>query len=217
MLTKQFSLEGFVLGLDKSNILCLSPNKSTITSDSENNSRTLPRDIDCTQLATTSLVRKSTKHKSRKSHKTSSNKETIETASSQSIPSKSTISQPPCVESKLSTLENLGFSKNVAERISKNQRNSTVNLYHSRWSKFLEWSGMEEEDVDKITIPQIADFLTYLFEEKKFSTSTIDGYRSAIGNSLKYSNLNVLQSQELKDLLKSFKKDRPKASRALPK
>ena len=109
-------------------------------------------------MASTILVPESPKNKQKKTNKTTSNKETFETASSVRFPSTSSISQSSCMESKLSKLEQQGFSKKVAERISKNQRNSTLNLYKSRWSKFLEWSGMEEEDVDQITIPQIADF-----------------------------------------------------------
>ena len=203
--------------LDRSEFLCLSTNQTPSTSESQNQERTLSRNSNSTKLATTSMVCKSSKHKSRRSHKTSSNKEAVKTAPLANISSKSQTSQSTCMESKLSTLQEQGFSKKVAERISKNQRNSTLNLYQSRWTKFLEWTGIEEDDINHITIPQIADFLTYLFEEKKFSTSTIEGYKSAIGNTLKYSGLKVLESQELKDLLKSFKRDKPKASRSLPR
>ena len=187
--------------LGKSAFLCISPNQTPSTSYSKDKDRNLSRNNNSSKLAKTKLVCKSSKHKSGRSHKTSSSEKAVKTAPSQCVPSTSSISEPPCLESKLSQLEKQGFSKKVAERISKNQRNSTLNLYHSRWARFLEWTGMEEDDIDKITIPQIADFLTFLFEEKQFSTSTIDGYKSAIGNILKYSGLNVLESQELKDLL----------------
>ena len=119
------------------------------------------------------------------------------------------------MEDKLSELQDKGFSKEVLERIEKPQKASTQNLYLFRYNKFVEWAGLE--DKQKVTIPLVADFLLHLFEEKKLSTGSIEGYKTAIAQLCKYSGAKIAESQELKDLIQSFKRDRPKASRAVPK
>ena len=65
-------------------------------------------------------------------------------------------------------------------------------------------------------VKSVADFLMYLFEERKLQPSTIDGYRSAIADKLGNSTLNISKDENLTRLLDSFHRDRPKGRRGIP-
>ena len=54
----------------------------------------------------------------------------------------------------------------------------------------------------------VAEFLTYLFQDKKLQPSTIDGYRSAIADKLGNSPINISKDDNLTRLLDSFHRDR---------
>ena len=65
-------------------------------------------------------------------------------------------------------------------------------------------------------IKSVADFLMYLFQDRKLQPSTIDGYRSAIANKLGNSPINISKDENLTRLLDSFHRDRPKGRREIP-
>ena len=55
----------------------------------------------------------------------------------------------------------------------------------------------------------IADFLIYLFSEKKYQISTMKGYRSLISNTLKFKTGNRIGSNPvLSELIRSFELQR---------
>ena len=55
-------------------------------------------------------------------------------------------------------------------------------------------------------IKSVADFLMYLFQDRKLQPSTIDGYRSAIANKMGNSPINVSKDENLTRLLDSFQR-----------
>ena len=57
----------------------------------------------------------------------------------------------------------------------------------------------------------------YLYQDLNRRPSTIDGYRTAIVDTLGPTGLHISQSSDLNRLLSSFHRDRPKSSRNLPK
>ena len=64
----------------------------------------------------------------------------------------------------------------------------------------------------------IADFLIYLFSEKKYQISTIKGYRSMISNTLKFKAGNRIGSNPvLSEFIKSFESQRPVQRSLTPK
>ena len=64
----------------------------------------------------------------------------------------------------------------------------------------------------------IADFLIYLFSEKKYQISTIKGYRSMISNSLKFkTDIRVGSNPVLSELIRSFELQRPVQRSLTPK
>ena len=61
----------------------------------------------------------------------------------------------------------------------------------------------------------VADFLLYLFQDRKLQPSTIDGYRSAIADKLGNLSINISKDENLTHLLDSFHRDRPKWRRRI--
>ena len=56
----------------------------------------------------------------------------------------------------------------------------------------------------------------YLFKERKLQPSIIDGFRSAIADTLGNSHINISKETNLTRLLDSFHRDRPKGQRGIP-
>ena len=53
-------------------------------------------------------------------------------------------------------------------------------------------------------VKSVADFLMYLFQDRKLQPSTVDGYRSAIADNLENLPINVSKDENLTRLLDSF-------------
>ena len=87
-----------------------------------------------------------------------------------------------------SAIEERGLSEAVAARIEAPQRGSIRSVYEASGS-FLK---------------TVADFLMYLFQDRKLQPSTIDGYRSAIADRLGNSPINISKDENLARLLDSF-------------
>ena len=64
---------------------------------------------------------------------------------------------------------------------------------------------------------EVSDFFMYLYHDLNRCPSTIDGYRTAIVNTLGPARLHISQSSDLNRLPSSFHRERPKSSRNLPK
>ena len=71
-------------------------------------------------------------------------------------------------------------------------------------------------DVSDPTIPDVANFLNYLFKEKNLKPSTITGYSTAIVDGLGMKCEEFSKSLELNRLLASFYRDKPVANRSVP-
>ena len=63
----------------------------------------------------------------------------------------------------------------------------------------------------------ISDFFMYLYQDLNRRPSTIDGYRTAIVDTLGPTGQHIAHNEDLHRLLSSFHRDRPKSSRNLPK
>ena len=60
-------------------------------------------------------------------------------------------------------------------------------------------------------VKSVADFLMYLFQDRKLQPSTIDGYRSAIADKLGNSPINISKDENFTCLLDRFTETDPKA------
>ena len=84
------------------------------------------------------------------------------------------------------------------------------------WTIFTKWCLGSQVDFRAPPVKAIADFLLYLFRDRKLQPGTIDGYRSAIADKLGNFPINVNNDENLTCLLDSFHRDRPKGRRGIP-
>ena len=135
----------------------------------------------------------------------------------QSDPSqKSDKSKSPCLAPRATKIKEQGFSEAVAARIEAPQRRSTRSVYEAKWTIFTKWCVTNQVDFRSPPVKSVADFLMYLFEDKKLQPSTIDGYRSAIADKLGDTSVNISKDDNLTRLLDSFHRDRPRGQRGIP-
>ena len=129
---------------------------------------------------------------------------------------KSDKSKSPCMAPRATAIKEQGFSEAVAERIEAPQRRSSRSVYEAKWTIFTKWCISNQVDFRAPPEKSVADFLMYLFQDKKLQPSTIDGYRSAIADKLGNSPINISKDENLTHLLDSFHRDRPKGRRGIP-
>ena len=124
--------------------------------------------------------------------------------------------EPTCLAPRATAIKEQGFSEAVAARIEAPQRGSTRSVYEAKWTIFTKWCLSNQVDFRAPPLKAIADFLLYLFQDRKLQPGTIDGYRSAIADKLGNSTINVSKDENLTGLLDSFHRDRPKGRRGIP-
>ena len=66
------------------------------------------------------------------------------------------------------------------------------------------------------SLKQVANFLLYLFKERKLQPSTIEGYRTAIADMIGNDTVQFGKDESLTRLLDSFHRDKPKGRRGVP-
>ena len=92
-----------------------------------------------------------------------------------------------------------------------------LHLYTSKLSVFQRWCIEEQVDFRAPSIKYICNFMCFLFNEKNRRPSTIEGYRTAIADTLRNTPLDINNNAEIARLIASFHRDNPKSSRSLPK
>ena len=90
--------------------------------------------------------------------------------------------EPICLAPRATAIKEQGFSEAVAARIEAPQRGSTRSIYEAKWTIFTKWCLSNQVDFRAPPLKAIADFLLYLFQDRKLQPGTIDGYRSAIAD-----------------------------------
>ena len=125
--------------------------------------------------------------------------------------------QPACLAVLQGGLEKAGFSKKSAERVCAAKLSSTQSLYNSPWNTWMDWCLQREMDPIDPTVTSMADFLIFLFEEKKLLPSSIKGYRSAIASTLKhFTSVDFSSHPVLSDVIRSMDLEKPAVSRVVP-
>ena len=116
------------------------------------------------------------------------------------------------------SIRNRKFSQNVADFVSKSRRKSTQKVYDAKWTIFSNWCRRKKVNPVSAPITIIADFLIFLFSEKKYRISTIKDYRAMISNTLKFKPGNRIGSNlVLSELIRSFELQRPVQRSLTPK
>ena len=142
--------------------------------------------------------------------------DTTETATLQQVPQQHGVPESTCVASGFQESNSGRFSSEVAERIKAPQRESSRKVYQSRWTIYGQWCSQNKVDITSTTVPQVAEFLNYLFTVKNLKPATITGYRTAIADALGSQGELISKSLELNRLIASFTRDRPKPYRSIP-
>ena len=119
------------------------------------------------------------------------------------VPQQSTTSQPPRLVSRSGQLQEQGFSVEVAERIAAPQRSSTRTII-SKWALFEKWCRENSVDFSTPSVKQVSDFFMYLYQDLNRRPSTIDGYRTAIVDTLGPTGHHIAESSDPHRLLSAF-------------
>ena len=72
-----------------------------------------------------------------------------------------------CVAPRAAAIKEQGFSETVAVRIEAPQRGSTRSVYEAKWVIFTKWCLSNQVDFRASPVKSIADFLLYLFQDRK--------------------------------------------------
>ena len=171
---------------------------------------------DCSRVAQHALVLGPSGHVQSGSSQSAQLAQPTDTALQSDPSQKSDESEPPCMAPRATSIKEQGFSKAVAARIEAPQRGSTRSVYEAEWAIFTKWCITNQVDFRSPPVMSVADFLLYLFEDRKLQPSTIDGYRSAIADKLGNATINISKDDNLTRLLESFHRDRPKRRRGIP-
>ena len=105
------------------------------------------------------------------------------------------------------------LSDEVERRIQAPQRESTRRVYEARLRALTDWAAEQQFNVENISVEQVLEFLNFQFQKGR-APSTIEGYRAAIAD--RFPKLNLTSDVRVGRLLKSFHRDRPRATRVTP-
>ena len=103
-----------------------------------------------------------------------------------------------------SAIEEQGLSEAVAARIEAAQIVSIRSVYEASGPFYKVMYHSPGGLRPPPPVKSVADFLMYLFQDRKLQPSTIDGYRSAIADRLGNSPINISKDENLTRLLDSF-------------
>ena len=209
-----------VNGVRESGSICLSSSSNLAQSDPEVSAdQELQVDRDCAFLAKTGMVSSSEHSISRRTNSASlveQSPKTISRSQSVSLLPRNSQSSRLAVGQEF-LIKNKGYSQKAAKKISAPQAKSTLKVYDGKWKIWENWCNEEHIDPFYPSNPQVADFLIWLFEEKKWEVITIKGYRSALSSALKHhTGLNVGKDQDISDLFEDFKRERPRKKHVQP-
>ena len=197
--------------------LCIPSSSTSHEGSSENGERDLFGHPHCTMLGKPSVFPSSAFSASCPSSQDSHSEGSFDPASIPPSSSEAGDIQPARLAVLQGGLEKAGFSKKSAERVSAAKRSSTQSLYNSRWNTWMDWCLQREMDPIDPTVTSMADFLIFLFEEKKLLPSSIKGYRSAIASTLKhFTSVDFSSHPVLSDVIRSMDLEKPAVSRVVP-
>ena len=171
---------------------------------------------DCSGVAQHALVLGSSDHVQSDPTEPTQPAKPVDTAFQSDPSQKSDKPKSPCMAPRATAIKEQGFSEAVATRIEAPQRGSTRSVYEAKWAIFTKWCITNQVDFRAPPVKSVADFLMYLFEDRKLQPSTIDGYRSAIADKLGNLTLNNSKDENLTRLLDSLQRNRPKGRRGIP-
>ena len=136
---------------------------------------------------------------------------------SRSDPSRSVQSPATRVGSIRDALYSRGFSVDVASRVSRPQRESTLAIYKSKGRIFTAWCTIQHINSLSASESVVSDVLLHLHAEKHLAISTITSYHMAIASTLRAtSGAEVGRNPALKSLLRNIEMEQRQHQRHFP-
>ena len=172
---------------------------------------------DSSRLAQSGVVSGPIRSRDRLSNSSPTSAETAQADLLTPLSSASVESQPSRLEVIKGFHKERGFSEAVAQRLAISQRQSSAGVYESKWKVFGEWCHVKQINPVKATVQQLADFLIFLFEEKKLAISSIQGYRSCISKVFLARGIDISHDRDLNMLVRNFAIERPVQHREAPR
>ena len=133
---------------------------------------------------------------------------------SQATPLQQASSEPPrlradCVESLKLSAKHVGLSSAVAGQLALCRRKSTRLNYQAKWATYRSWCRSKGHSISRPSIPKVADYLLFLRKKRFLSANAIAGHRSMLSSVFRYTFPEISSNPVLKDLIRSFKVERP--------
>ena len=131
-------------------------------------------------------------------------------------------SEPRCISaSRVEVIQrshtDRGFSEPVAQRMARAQKESSIAIYEGKWKSFCHWCQERDADPLQADAQLVADFLCFLHETKQLAYSTIEGYRTAIGSTIRaVRGIDINTDMRISALLANFARDRIRRKPSLP-
>ena len=124
-------------------------------------------------------------------------------------PQRSPPPRRPRVEtSRVATVKQLlrksGFSRGAASDMSRCVRESTSNVYQSKWLAFCNWCRGRGVAPVSASVPLIVDFFRHLVRDKGLSVPTVRGYRASLNSVFALKGRDLAASREVSMLFRSF-------------
>ena len=191
--------------LDQPHGLCLPSYGSPSQGDPKDQAMPLPDHRNSPRLARDALVLGPSAALNRDPTTTSNVNDPTQTVPQVCVPQQPTTAEPPRLVSRSGQLQEQGFSVEVAERIAAPQRSSTRTIYKSKWALFEKWCRENSVDFSTPSVKQISDFFRYLYQDLNRRPSTIDGYRTAIVDTLGPTAHRIAHNADLHRLFSTLK------------
>ena len=100
--------------------------------------------------------------------------------------------------------ETNGVSKEASDLAANSIRESSSNVYNSRWKIFCDWCEGRSVDPLQTTVALATDFLLHLRNDRQLAVGTIRGYVASVSSVLKYSTSNPLNDMIVSNILKGM-------------
>ena len=198
--------------------LCVSSFPSHSLSDKQNKNSSVQSGIDSPLLAQQNVVSRTTQSVDIITNNSPDKTKPTRSAPRKVFASKSRSSATSRMGIIQQSIRDKKFSKEVADHVSRARRESTRKVYDAKWRVFVDWTNQKQINPIKASPTVIADFLIFLFRDKKCQVSTIKGYRSTISNTLKFkSGYDIGSHPIISELIKSFETQRPVERSLAPK
>ena len=187
------------------------------TSTTENQTGTTePSDPDRTELADDYMVPNSAEHHNKMRVLPTSSSQSSSTSQQHQTP-EPVINFFGDVADQLPKLTKEGYSEAVLNQLSLARRESTNLTYQSKWKLFAQFANDHGFHPFYGSPALVADFLLHVAKTRKATTSTIAGYRSAIGRVLRLTTgYDPGKCEILSQLMQSFKRTQPINAARIP-